>query len=77
MTFDEKRALLHWLFDRKDVKGTPYGIYINKTGKWKYSEIDYFLYRLITGLRTIKGYYFYYQKWDGDMYKTNNITLKR
>ncbi|MFP3860124.1 MAG: recombinase zinc beta ribbon domain-containing protein [Bacteroidales bacterium] len=30
MTFDEKRELLHWLFDGKDKHGTPYGICVNK-----------------------------------------------
>ncbi|MBN2829092.1 MAG: recombinase family protein, partial [Candidatus Cloacimonetes bacterium] len=35
MSFDEKRGLLHWLFDGKDQHGTPYGIYIKATGKRK------------------------------------------
>lgn len=28
MTFDDKRALLHWLFQGKDHEGMPYGIYM-------------------------------------------------
>jgi hypothetical protein len=51
MTFAEKRELLHFLFSGKDRSGSPYGVYINKTGKSK----DYFLYGKITGLRTLKG----------------------
>ena len=55
MTFEEKRELLHWLFDGSDPKGDRYGIYINKKGKRKNVTIDYFLYGRITGLRTLKG----------------------
>jgi site-specific DNA recombinase len=55
MTFEDKRKLLHWLFDGTDLKGTPYGIYVNKSGKGKEQKIDYFLYGRITGLRTLKG----------------------
>ncbi|MDV2503798.1 MAG: recombinase family protein [bacterium] len=52
MSFDEKKQLLHWLFDGKDQSGTPYGIYVTKRGR---DEFDYFLYGRITGLRTMKG----------------------
>jgi len=55
MTFDEKRELLHWLFDGKDNKGNKYGIYINKIGKGKEQKVDYFMYGRIVGLRTLKG----------------------
>jgi len=55
MTFDEKRELLFWLFSGKDGQGTPYGIYINKTGKRNDQTIDYFLYGKIVGLRTMKN----------------------
>ncbi len=54
MTFEEKRELLHWLFDGRDKHGTHYGIYIKATGKRKNKKIDYFLYGKITGLRTLK-----------------------
>lgn len=53
MTFDEKRELLHWLFDGIDSEGTLYGIYITTKAKGVY---DYFIYgRLIEGLRTVRG----------------------
>jgi site-specific DNA recombinase len=70
MSFDEKKQLLHWLFDGKDEKGQPYGIYISKRGRRMY---DYFLYGKITGLRTMKGDDINYQAWDEDeeLYKTN------
>lgn len=55
MTFEEKRELLHWLFDGYDHLGDRYGIYINKKGKGKDAMIDYFMYGRITGLRTLKG----------------------
>jgi len=55
MSFDEKRELLHWLFDGKDKHGTPYGIYVSKKGKRQNAVIDYFLYGRIVGLRSIKG----------------------
>jgi len=54
MSFDEKKALLHWLFDGKDRGGKPYGIYVNKKGG-RLGSIDYFMYGRITGLRTLKG----------------------
>ncbi|MCK9229126.1 MAG: recombinase family protein [Syntrophales bacterium] len=55
MTFEDKKRLLHWLFDGVDEKGTPYGIYVMKRGKARDSAIDYFLYGKIIGLRTLKG----------------------
>lgn len=55
MSFEEKRRLLHWLFDGHDPSGDRYGIYINKKGKGKDAIIDYFLYGRVTGLRSIKG----------------------
>ncbi|MCK4346694.1 MAG: recombinase family protein [Bacteroidales bacterium] len=72
MTFDEKRKLLHWLFDGKDTKGTPYGVYITKTGKRKETKIDYFLYGRIKGLRTLKGDDINYQENEKN-YKTNQV----
>jgi len=56
MTFEEKRKLLHWVFDGKEpFSGDKYGIYINKEGKGKDAIIDYFLYGRVQGLRSIKG----------------------
>jgi site-specific DNA recombinase len=71
MSFDEKKTLLHWLFDGKDSHGTPYGIYLSKRGNGVY---DYFLYGRITGLRTVKGEDINYQGWDEyeEIYKTNS-----
>jgi hypothetical protein len=43
MSFDEKKTLLHWIFDGKDAKGTRYGIYVNKKKKGQGQKIDYFL----------------------------------
>jgi hypothetical protein len=38
MTYDEKRSLLHWLFDGKDFFGDQCGIYIDKQGEqWHYA----------------------------------------
>lgn len=79
MTFEDKRRLLHWLFDGKGPDGKPYGIYIKKHGRGKAVKVDYFMYGRITGLRTIKGDDFNYQNWDEDkeedegdlLYKTN------
>jgi len=77
MSFDEKKTLLHWLFDGKDSKGTRYGIYIDKKKK-RGQEIDFFLYGRITGLRTIKGDNINYQDGNEDEteYKTNKGTFK-
>jgi len=72
MSFDEKRDLLHWLFDGKDPEGTPYGIYITTTGRASKQKIDYFLYGKITGLRTLKDGNINYQDDDTD-YKTNKL----
>jgi len=55
LTFDEKRNLLHWLFDGKDRDGKPYGIYVTSKGLRKNRSVDYFLYGKITGLRTLKN----------------------
>jgi site-specific DNA recombinase len=55
MTYDEKRELLHFLFDGKDDKGNPFGIYIETRGKGKEKRIDYYMYGRLTGLRTLKG----------------------
>lgn len=54
MSYDEKKQLLHWIFDGKDKEGTKYGIYVNKE-KGVRGKIDYFMYGKITGLRTVKG----------------------
>ena len=70
MTFDEKKHLLHFLFDGKDIAGTPYGIYISKNGKAKW---NYFMYGRITGLRTVKGEDINYQGWDEDKEDKTNI----
>jgi hypothetical protein len=45
MTFKDKSDLLHWLFDRKDNKGTPYGKYVNTKckGRGKEQIADYFI----------------------------------
>ena len=54
MSFEDRRELLHWIFDGRGPSGDRYGIYINKKGKGKEAVIDYFLYGRITGLRTLK-----------------------
>ena len=73
MTFDEKKHLLHWLFEGKDGQGTPYGIYVNKRGKGEY---HYLLYGKITGLRTMKGANIDYTACEGggEEYKTNSVS---
>jgi Skp family chaperone for outer membrane proteins len=35
MSYDDKRALLHWLFDGKDQEGTKYGIYDEDNNNYK------------------------------------------
>ena len=55
MSFEDKKQLLHWLFDGHDNEGTPYGIYVNKQGSGHGAAIDYMMYGKITGLRTVKG----------------------
>ena len=72
MTFEEKRTLIHWLFDGRDKKGTPYGIYITKHGKRKQTKLDYFLYGRIVGLRTLKGENIDYLE-DEDNYKSQKV----
>jgi site-specific DNA recombinase len=71
LTFEEKRTILHSLFDGKDQKGTPYGIYVSKIGKGKEQQIDYFMYGRITGLRTLKGNNIDYQG-ENSNYKTRS-----
>jgi len=75
MSFDDKRNLLHWLFDGKDQKGSHYGIYIMKTGRRNNQKIDYFMYGRITGLRTLKDGNINYQE-DSENYITNITTRK-
>ncbi len=70
MTFEEKKQLLHWLFDGKDHEGHPYGIYVSARGRAEQKKTDYFLWGKITGLRTLKGDDINYQDWDEDEYKT-------
>jgi site-specific DNA recombinase len=53
MSFEEKRRLLHWIFNGKNSKGIPYGIYIEKKGKEKW---DFFIFaELHRGLSTLIG----------------------
>jgi hypothetical protein len=73
MTFEDKRALLHWLFDGKDNKGKQYGIYVKKIGRKKDQKIDYFMYGRIVGLRTLKGNDINYIE-DNNDYITNKLT---
>lgn len=72
MTYQDKKDLLHWLFDGKAPNGDPYGIYVTKRGRWSKAKIDYFLFGRITGLRTMKGDDINYQKWDEDEPESNN-----
>ncbi|MCK5506140.1 MAG: recombinase family protein [Thermodesulfovibrionia bacterium] len=52
MTFEEKKRLLHQIFDGKDEDGLPYGIYIDRIDKDKW---DYFIYgNVLEGARTVK-----------------------
>lgn len=55
MSFDDKKQLLHFLFDGKAPNGDQYGIYVDKQGRGKSAEIDYMMFGRLTGLRTIKG----------------------
>jgi len=73
MSFDDKKQLLHWLFDGKDRDGKPYGIYISRRGRGRQQKVDYFMYGRITGLRTLRGDDTNHPKWDEDEYKTNDI----
>ena len=53
MTYDEKRRLLHWLFDGQDEEGTPYGVYVREVKKGVY---DYFISaKMFAGARFLKG----------------------
>lgn len=73
LTFDEKRNLLHWLFDGKDRDGKPYGIYVTSKGLRKNRSVDYFLYGKITGLRTLKNDNINHID-DDTIYETNKLT---
>jgi hypothetical protein len=74
MSFEDKRTILHFLFDGKDKKGTPYGIYISKTGNRNEQKIDYFMYGKIIGVRTLKGDDPNHD--DNNNYKTNKVGIK-
>ena len=67
---EEKKELLHFLFDGKGPDGKQHGIYVTKHGKGPGVKVDYFMYGRITGLRTMKGEDINYQRWDEDEYKT-------
>ena len=84
MSFDDKRALLHWLFGGKDHEGTPYGIYVSVVGRGKKQAVNYFIYGRIVGLRTLKeddinymGYFEEELKKENNNYKTNISTLRK
>jgi len=50
MTYEDKRDLLHWLFEGKDSYGDRYGIYITKKGIGKDATVDFLLYgRMMLG----------------------------
>jgi len=78
MSFEDKRNLLHWLFNGKNHEGTPYGIYITvkdygKTGgkgRGREQTVDYYMYGKIQGLRTLKGDDINYQERDELNYTT-------
>lgn len=72
MTFEEKRALLHWIFDGKDANGEPYGIYISTKGRARKQKVDYFMYGKIVGLRTLKDGNINYIE-DDTNYETNEL----
>jgi site-specific DNA recombinase len=76
MTFDEKKSLLHWLFDGKGPDGKPCGIYVAKKGRGANQKIDYFMYGRITGLKTVKGDDINYQYWDEDEGEKEEINYK-
>lgn len=52
-SFDEKKRLLHWLFDGKDEDGNPYGVYISRKDDdtWEYRISA----KLFRGSNTITG----------------------
>jgi site-specific DNA recombinase len=85
MSFEDKRNLLHWLFDGKDETGTPYGIYISvkdygktgRRGRGREQTVDYFMYGQIVGLRTLKGDNINYMgDVDAELKKEENINYK-
>lgn len=53
MSFDEKRKLLHWLFDGKDKSGKPWGVYIWKIAKGEFGF--YIRASLVEGFMAVKG----------------------
>jgi site-specific DNA recombinase len=53
MSFDEKRKLLHWLFDGKDKSGKPWGVYVWKIDKGEFGF--YIRASLIDGPLAVKG----------------------
>jgi len=77
MSFDDKKQLLHRLFDGKDREGKPHEIYISKSGRGRQQKVDYFMYGRITGLRTLRGDDINHPKWDEDEYEANDIGGKR
>jgi len=77
MPFEEKRTLLHWLFDGKDRDGQPYGIYVNSTGNRKNRKVSYFMYGRITGIRTLKDGNINYQDDDESIIKTNGLARRQ
>lgn len=53
MTYDEKKRLLHWLFDGKDETGEKHGIYVKKVGN---KVFDYRINaKLFEGAAFLKG----------------------
>lgn len=71
MSFEEKRQLLHWMFDGTDEDGFKHGIYITKKGKnrWSYTIDAQFLY----GTRNMKGDNIDY--WDEELTEESNRRL--
>jgi site-specific DNA recombinase len=63
MSFDERRVLLHWLFDGRDHEDTAHGIYITVRelgkrqgrGRGREHAVDYFMYGRLWGIRTLRG----------------------
>ncbi|MBW1692719.1 MAG: hypothetical protein JRJ41_00910 [Deltaproteobacteria bacterium] len=73
MSFQEKRLLLHWIFDGKDQKGNKYGIFVKRLDKdvWAY----YINGKLISGISEVKGYNInYHGDWD-DSYLFDDFDL--
>lgn len=69
MNFEDKRAILHFLFEGKYNEGTPYGVYVSRKGNCKEQKNDYFLYGKIIGVRTLSGDNPNFQE-DNNNYKT-------